>query len=100
MILVFALLIHVGTFLCDSEAHAIQFAEARVGTGNSDMAADLVGRSAQKQVCGLFGGEAVVVSKYRVTSGSQLFLVTQYDFTKDHRTALGAELIGDPGGNL
>jgi hypothetical protein len=95
MLAAFALLVHVGTFLCDSELHAIQFAQA--GPVNDDMAADLVGRAAQRQVCGLFGGEALVVSKYRVTSGSELFLVTQYEFAKDHRTAFGAGRILDPG---
>ncbi len=97
MIAAFALLIHVGTFLCDSESHAIQFAIAGGNAVDSDMAADLVGRAAQKQVCGLFGGEALVVSKYRVTSDGQLFLVTQYDFSKDHRTAFGAERLSDAG---
>ncbi len=91
MIVAFALLIHVGAFLCDTELHAIEFAKARITLGDEDMAANLVGRAAQKQVCGFFGGEAVVVSKYRASNGPDLFLVTQYSFSKDHRTAFGAE---------
>jgi hypothetical protein len=95
MLSVIALTLHFGGFLCDDPLHAVAFSAALARTAEEETAANEVGREAQKQVCGFYAGDATIASKVRVTKDGNLYLVTQYIFSKDARSAYGAETIFD-----
>jgi hypothetical protein len=95
MLLAIALTFHFGGFLCDSAPHAIAFSAALARTTEAEIAANEVGRDAKQQVCGFYAGDAVIVSKIRVAKDGNLYLVTQYVFSRDARVAFGAESAFD-----
>jgi len=95
-----ALTLHFAGFLCDSDAHALAFADVIANQQIEEIAADEVGKTAQKQVCGFYKGDAAVVQKTRVLHGGALYQVTRYVFARDGRIAFRAERGFDAGENV
>ena len=95
MVLEAALLIHIAEFLCDSKQTAIQFEDRVADRQESEVAANDLARQAGRQVCGYYSGDASVVSESRVIIHGVVYLVTEFVFYKDHRTAMSAQRLFD-----
>lgn len=86
-----ALSLNVDAFLCDTPRHATQFAAAVAQGESVEMAKDAVGRLAQKEVCGLYRGNASIASEQIVLEDGIAYKLTQLRFAKDNRVAWLAE---------
>jgi len=95
-----ALTLHFAGFLCDSDVHALAFADIVSAEQLEEIAANEVGKNAQKQVCGFYAGNATEVEKTRVLHGSAIYQITRYLFPSDGRVAYRAERTFDAGESL
>jgi len=100
MLTTIALTLHFAGFLCDSDTHALAFADVIAAQEIEAVAADEVGKQARKQVCGFYSGSAKVAEKTRVLHGGAFYQITRYVFAKDGRVAFRAERSFDAGEGL
>lgn len=98
MIVEAALLFHVAAFLCDTAQTAILFEDLISEQRDEELAADDLARREGRQVCGYYAGQAAVGSQTRVIFHGVVYLLTEYVFDEDHRTAVSAQRVFDAGG--
>ncbi|WP_395664734.1 hypothetical protein [Methylocella sp.] len=95
MIVEAAFLVHIAEFLCDSKQAAILFEDRVAELRMKEVAANEVARQAGRQACGFYSGDAAVSSETRVVLRGVVYLVTEFVFEKDHRTAMSAQRVFD-----
>jgi hypothetical protein len=83
---------HVNAYLCETPQYAVAFAAA-VSKGEEDeLAKDVVGRTARREVCGRYIGVAFVQEQKLILSDGIMYKLTALRFTEDDRIAWLAEL--------
>lgn len=82
---------HVDNVLCETPRYAIAYTAA-VGNGEQEeMAKDIVGKAAHREVCGRFVGKAIILEQKTVFEQGAAYRLTAFRFEEDNRVAWVAE---------
>lgn len=84
-------LFHVNAYLCETSQYAVEFAAAVSGGDEVDLAKDVVGKVAKREVCGRYVGVASVEEQKVILSGGVMYKITALRFQEDHKIAWIAE---------
>jgi hypothetical protein len=83
----------VNAYLCETADYAMDFAAAIANDSEEEYAKDVVGRIAQREVCGRYMGVAAIEEQKVVVSGGIMYRLTALRFREDHKLAWVAERV-------
>lgn len=83
----------VNAYLCETADYAMDFAAAMANDAEEEYAKDIVGRIAQREVCGRYTGVAAIEQQKVVVNDGIMYRVTAVRFREDHKLAWYAERI-------
>jgi hypothetical protein len=82
---------HVNAYLCETSQYAVEFAAAVSGGDEVELAKDIVGKAAKREVCGRYIGIASVEEQKIISSDGVMYRITALQFQEDHKIAWAAE---------
>lgn len=82
---------HVNAYLCETSQYAIEFAAAVSRGEEVELAKDVVGKAARREVCGRYIGVASVQEQKIISSDGVLYRITALRFREDSKVAWVAE---------
>ena len=83
----------VDRYLCESEEYAVDFASAVANNEEEELAKDIVGKIAQREVCGRYVGVAFIEKQKTIVSDGFLYKLTALRFREDGKLAWVAERV-------
>ncbi|MGO9133480.1 MAG: hypothetical protein ACLP8A_05445 [Methylovirgula sp.] len=85
----------VNAYLCESAEYAMAFASAIAADNDEEIAKDVVGKIAKREVCGRYIGEAFIQQQKTVVEKGIIYRLIALQFREDKRVAWLAERVFD-----